>query len=66
MVREGPPEPAPPPKHDASRRDEPPIYSGEKARAGTIVLRTRAERLIFIVGLIGIVLLALLLWAFAT
>jgi hypothetical protein len=39
-------------------------YPAEKARQGRIVLRTRGQRLVFIAGLVGFVLLALLaaLW----
>lgn len=44
--------------------DRPAHYSADRARGGEIILRTRAERLIFIVGLVGAVLLALAL-AFA-
>jgi len=58
-VREGPPEPPPPPKR------EPPTYPGEKARGGEIILRSRPQRLIFIAGLVGAVLLVVLLWLFA-
>jgi len=58
-VREGPPEPPPPPKR------EPPPYPGEKARGGEIILRSRPQRLIFIAGLVGAVLLVVLLWLFA-
>ena len=54
-VREGPPEPAPPPK------DEPPPYPAEKARGAEIILRTRAQRVIFFAGLAGAVILVLLL-----
>lgn len=56
MVREGPAEPAPPPK-DAKP------YPAEKARGGEIVLRTPLRKYIFFGGLIGIfvLLLALLL-----
>ena len=48
-VREGPPQPAPPPKD----------YPVEKARGGEIILRTRAQRAIFIGGLVGAVILGL-------
>lgn len=51
-VREGPPQPAPPPK-------EP--YSAEKARGGEIILRTRTMKVVFMAGLVGAVLLALIL-----
>jgi hypothetical protein len=54
-VREGPPQPAPPPK------DEPPPYPAETARGGEIILRTRTQRMIFIAGLAGAVILVLLL-----
>ncbi|KXF75339.1 peptide ABC transporter permease [Paramesorhizobium deserti] len=36
-------------------------YSGEKARQGEIILRTRTRRIIFIAGLAGILLFALIL-----
>ncbi|MER9344638.1 peptide ABC transporter permease [Mesorhizobium sp. M0601] len=39
-----------------------PVFSAEQARQGEIILRTRARRIIFIVGLVGLVLLALLVW----
>ncbi len=41
------------------REDEP--YPGEKARGGEIVLRSRAQRAIFIGGLVGAVLLVVVL-----
>ena len=47
MVREGP---APPPP-----------YPAEKARGGEIILRTPLRRLIFIGGLIGVAIVALVL-----
>jgi hypothetical protein len=50
-VREGPPQPAPPHKG----------YSAKKARGAEIILRTRTQRVIFISGLIGAVVLALVL-----
>jgi hypothetical protein len=49
-VREGPPQPAPP-------RNDP----ADKVRGGDIIARTRLQRAIFIAGLVGVVLLALLL-----
>jgi hypothetical protein len=54
-VREAPGQPAPPPKN------EPPPYPADKARGGEIVLRSRAQRVIFIAGLVGAVVLVLLL-----
>jgi hypothetical protein len=48
-VREGPPQPAPP-------RNDP-----DKVRGGEIILRTRLQRAIFIAGLVGAALLALVL-----
>jgi hypothetical protein len=48
MVREGPAQPPPPPK-------------AEKARGGEIILKTKLQRVIFIAGLAGAVLLALLI-----
>ncbi|MEH2553907.1 hypothetical protein V1286_001436 [Bradyrhizobium algeriense] len=52
MVREGPAQPAPPPK-------EP--YPAEKARGGEIILNTPGRRAIFIAGLLGAVVLAIVL-----
>ncbi|RXH04562.1 hypothetical protein EAV90_09205 [Bradyrhizobium vignae] len=49
--REGPAEPPPPPKDP---------YPAEKARGGEIILRTPARRAIFLAGLIGAVILAIL------
>ena len=42
------------------RDNEEPVFSGQNARQGEIILRTRAQRIIFIAGLVGIVVLALL------
>ncbi|MER9897300.1 peptide ABC transporter permease [Mesorhizobium sp. M0130] len=39
-----------------------PVFSAEQARQGEIILRTRARRIIFIAGLVGLVLLAWLVW----
>ena len=36
-------------------------FSAEEARQGEIILRTRTRRLIFIAGLVGLVVLAVLL-----
>jgi len=36
-------------------------YSAEEVRQGEIILRTRTRRLIFIAGLIGLVVLALVM-----
>jgi hypothetical protein len=52
MVREDPAQPAPPPKDP---------YPAEKARGGEIILRTPARRAIFIAGLAGAIVLALVL-----
>ena len=54
MVREGPPQPAPPPK-------EP--YPAEKARGGEIILNTPLRRWVFISGLIGAIVLVLIVSA---
>lgn len=43
------------------RDKEGPVFSGQDARQGEIILRTRARRIIFIAGLVGIVVLALVL-----
>jgi hypothetical protein len=51
-VREGPAQPAPPPK-------EP--YPEEKARGGEIILNTPGRRAVFIAGLLGAVVLAIVL-----
>ena len=40
---------------------EGPVFTGEQARQGEIILRTRRRRIIFIAGLVGIVVLAFLL-----
>lgn len=53
-VRESPAQPPPPAK------DEPEAYPAEKARGGEIILRKRWQRLLFIAGLVGAVLLAFL------
>jgi hypothetical protein len=52
MVKEGPAQPAPP-------KQEP--YPAEKARSGEIILDTPTKRWIFIAGLAGPVVLALVL-----
>jgi len=41
--------------------DEGPHHSAQDVRGGEIILRTRARRLIFITGLAGFVILALVL-----
>jgi hypothetical protein len=67
-VREGPPQPVPPPQQAPKRRlnkmrpvDSPPPYPAEKARGGEIILHTPTRRIIFIAGLAGVVVLVLLL-----
>ena len=46
---------------------EPPSYDAEKVRQGEIILRTRRRRIIFIAGLVGFVVLALVIrWAYGT
>jgi hypothetical protein len=55
-VREGPAQPAPPPKQAP--------YPAEKARGGTIILRETWQRAVFIGGLVAAVVIALLLWLF--
>ena len=57
--------PAPGAKPMARQHETSPVYSGEKARGGKIILRTRRERAIFIAGLVGAAILALLLAWFA-
>ncbi|TIN30308.1 MAG: hypothetical protein E5Y31_08105 [Mesorhizobium sp.] len=47
-------------RHDNDSEGRP-VFSAEQARQGEIILRTRTRRIIFIAGLVGIVLLALLL-----
>jgi len=47
---------------DARRDDhEPPTYAAEDVRQGEIILRTKPRRAVFVAGLIGCVLLALIL-----
>ena len=43
------------------RHDKPPIYSGEEARGGDIVLRKPRERGVFMAGLVGAVVVGLIL-----
>jgi hypothetical protein len=45
----------------ATERNGRPTYSGQDVRQGEIILRTRTRRIIFIAGLVGIVILALVL-----
>jgi hypothetical protein len=52
MVRQGPPQPAPPPKNP---------YPAEKTRGGEIVLTTPLRRWVIISGLVGAVALVLVL-----
>ena len=54
-VRAGPAQPPP------TAPNEPPPYPAEKARGGEIILGTPLRRAIFIAGLAGAVVLALLL-----
>ncbi|TPM34647.1 hypothetical protein [Mesorhizobium sp. B2-3-4] len=35
-----------------------PVFSAQKARQGEIILRTRTRRIVFIAGLVGILVLA--------
>ena len=54
------------PVHDTPARPAPPRkpkapYPAEDARGGEIILRSRMQRAIFIAGLVGAVVLALLL-----
>ncbi len=42
-------------EHDQS------VFQAQKARQGKIILRTRRERLLFAVGLAGVIVLAFLL-----
>ena len=44
-----------------AKNSDPKEYSAEKARQGEIVLRTRAQRVIFLAGLVGAVALAFLM-----
>jgi hypothetical protein len=39
--------------------DNGPVFSAEQARQGEIILRTRTRRVVFIAGLVGVVILAL-------
>lgn len=45
-------------RHDAHER---PTYSAEDVRQGEIILRTKPRRAVFVAGLVGCVLLALIL-----
>ena len=67
-VREGPPQPAPPPASEPHKMppvDGPEPYPAKDARGGEIVLRTPVRRIIFLIGLIGAVILGILLAVFA-
>ncbi|TPK92521.1 MULTISPECIES: peptide ABC transporter permease [unclassified Mesorhizobium] len=46
---------------ETRRENEGPIFSAQDARQGEIILRTRTRRIIFIAGLVGIVVLAIVL-----
>ncbi|WP_235984554.1 hypothetical protein [Mesorhizobium neociceri] len=46
-------------RQNDDRRDDGPVFSAEQARQGEIILRTRPGRIIFIAGLVGIVILAI-------
>lgn len=49
------------PQHPRRKRGKGPIiHPADKARQGHIVLRTKRRRTIFIVGLVGLAILALL------
>jgi hypothetical protein len=52
MVREGPAQPAPPPRKP---------YPAEKARGGEIILNTPGRRALFLAGLLGAVALVIIL-----
>jgi hypothetical protein len=52
MVREGPPQPAPPPKQP---------YPADRVRGGEIILDTPLRRWVFIGGLAGAIALVLIL-----
>ena len=45
----------------ARSEDAGPHYSADDVRGGEVILRTRTRRLIFIAGLVGVVLLAVVL-----
>ncbi|WP_246686722.1 peptide ABC transporter permease [Mesorhizobium sp. B2-4-19] len=38
-----------------------PVFSAQDARQGEIILRTRTRRIVFIAGLVGIIVLAIVL-----
>lgn len=59
MVREGPAQPAPPPK------EEPKEIPARKARGGEIILRTPASRAIFIAGLVLAAVIVLIAGVYA-
>jgi len=64
-LRENRPEATSPQPQDPAPRlhpvDSPPPYPAEKARGGEIILRTPAQRAIFIAGLVGLVVLVVAL-----
>jgi len=42
-----------------SYSEDGPVFSAQQARQGEIILRTRARRIIFIAGLVGILVMAI-------
>jgi hypothetical protein len=54
-------EPDDPEEAGGRRPGEERTYSAEDVRGGEIILRTRTRRIVFIGGLVGLVLLALIL-----
>ena len=66
-VREGPPQPAPPPKGRMMPVDDGAThaYPAEKARGAEIIMRTPARRFVFFAGLVAAFALALLVRLFA-
>lgn len=44
----------------AERKPTPPVYSAGQVRQGEIILKTRTQRLIFIGGLAGMLLIGLI------
>ena len=55
-LREGPAQTAPP--HQESGRQ---TFSADQARGGEVILRRRSQRIVFVAGLVGVVVLMLLI-----
>ena len=51
----------PPEDVETSGGPEPAVHSAQDVRQGEIILRTRARRAVFVAGLVGLVIVAIIL-----